>query len=129
MMKCTITGAIASSAFDDFDEPKLDPLSEEHRWELIHSYKRENAIEEGVLVLYPFTYEGREVKCYFSDQLYERFGKNREAMNRIASQGRMQLNEPQSADDNFRKVRVIVPDEILVVEYRDGLIFLEPQDA
>ena len=67
-MKCTIaTGANDMSAFDEFDEPKLDPFEEEHRWELIHSHKRENAIEQGVLVLYPFTYEGREVECYFSD--------------------------------------------------------------
>ncbi len=117
------------SAFDEFDEPKLDPFEEDHRWELIHTHKRENAIEQGVLVLYPFTYEGREVECCFSSRLYERLGKNPEEMKRIARQGRMQLNEPQSADDNFRKVRVIVPDEILVVEYRDGIIFLEPQDA
>ena len=64
--------------FDDYyespfhgDESIEDPLLVEERWEMIHTYPREQAIEAGVLVPYSLTFHGKTHHICFTRELYD----------------------------------------------------------
>ena len=98
------------------------------QWELIHTYTRQDAIADGVLVPYTFTYNRRKLDACFSIGLYEKYKAYPSTLRWIAQQGMQLLAQHDSQDNDIRKLRVILKDQIWVILDGDGTTFLRPED-
>lgn len=114
--------------FKNGEEPQRDPHDEELEWELINVYSREDAIKDGVLVPYEFTYQRKKYTACFSCGLYDKYEKYPSALKWIAQESMKRLAFPDPQDTSSRKLRVILEDQILAILDSDGLTFLRPED-
>ena len=97
-------------------------------WELIHAYTRQDAISDGVLVPYTFTYNRRKLDACFSVGLYGKYKDYPKSLSWIVQRGMKLLQQHDPEDDGVRKLRVILADQIWVILDGDGITFLRPED-
>ena len=120
--------------FDDY-APDGDPLNEDARWVPISVYTRQDAIDDGVLVLYQFTCKGRRYDVCFTRALHEKYQTAPQLQELVAKTGIRLLGQPRYAragsekeDDRYRKLRVIEAKQVWVIEDGDGITYLRPDD-
>ena len=97
-------------------------------WELVEAYSREDAIEDGVLIPYQFTHNRRKFDACFSGGLYEKYKAHPSSLRWIAQRGMQLLAQYDPQDDDIRKLRVILTNQIWVIADPDGITFLQPED-
>ena len=115
--------------FDDYEsDPKADPLDDKARWVTIHVYSRADAINDGVLVPYQFTYKRKSYDCCFTDRLWTKHGKSAQALRWITDTGMQKLSQPDPEDTPHMQLRVILKDQIWVILGGEGLTFMTPED-
>ena len=84
--------------------------------------------QDGVLVLYAFTINRKKYDACFSHGLYDKYEKYPAALRWIAHEAIKLLSFPDPEDTEYRKLRVILDDQIWAILDGDGLTFLRPQD-
>lgn len=111
------------------DSPATSSTSiEESFGEPIHVYTRQQAVQDGVLVPVGEAHLGEErISVCFTSALLEEHPDVEECKTLIR-QGFALLNTPDSEDDGYRKLRVVVADKVWVIHDGDGVTFLRPQD-
>ena len=108
--------------------PNANHLDDDARWITLHVHGRAVAIEEGLLVPYEFLYNGKVVEVCFTDRLYAKYGASPVIMKRIVETGLDLLSESHRKDTVNLRRRVIREDDILVVQDRYGITFMELED-
>ena len=111
------------------DESIEDPLLVEERWEMIHTYPREQAIEVGVLVPYSLTFHGKTHDICFTRELYDALKGYPLRLNWITKRGINLLSQSDPQDNERFKQRVVIESDVWVIGDRDGVTFLRPEDA
>ena len=95
-------------------------------FEVIYTYTREQAIEDGVLV--PVGHIGNQSVVFTSNLFadgYEDEQKRKELVNR----GLTMLRQPDPEDSDYMKLRVIEKDKIWVIWHAgEGFTFMRPED-
>ena len=97
-------------------------------WELIHAYTRQDAISDGVLVPYRFIHNRRKLDACFSSGLYEKYKAYPSSLRWIVQRGMQLLAQYDPQDDDIRKLRVILENQIWIIVDPDGITFLQPED-
>ena len=108
--------------------PNANHLDADARWITLHVSGRAVAIEEGLLVPYEFLHEGEVVEVCFTDRLYAEYGGSPVAMKPIAETGFKTLSKPHRDDTVYLRRRVIREADILVIQDRYGITFMELED-
>ncbi len=96
--------------------------------DMISVYTREQAIADEILIPYQFTYKRKKTDCCFSRGLWTKHCHCPSQLREICRKGMQLLELYDEEDDGNRKLRVISKSRIWVIEDREGITFLQPQD-
>lgn len=108
--------------------PHANHLDEDARWITLHILGRGVAIEEGLLVRYELLYEGKIQEVFFTDRVYAKYSESPVMMKQIAKTGLEMLCKPFRTDNEYLKRRLIREYNILVVQDRYGITFMDKSD-
>ena len=96
--------------------------------DIISVYTREQAITDGILIPYQFTYKREKTDCCFSRGLWEKHCHSPSQLREICRKGMQLMELYDEEDDGNRKLRVISKSRIWVIFDGDGITFLRPED-
>lgn len=108
--------------------PNANHLDEEARWVTLHVHGREVSIEEGLLVPCKVRWNGELREVCFTDRLHAKYGQSPVVLEALAKTGLDMLLTRRRDDSAYLRRRVMRKDNILVVQDREGIIFMEQSD-
>ena len=93
---------------------------------VIYSYTREQAIEDGVLILSGTV---GAISVVFTSNLFADGYEDKEKRIALVNRGLEMLRQPDSEDSAYMKLRVIEKDKIWVIWHAgEGFTFMKPED-
>ena len=117
--------------YDDLSEIRFsddDALNADARWTTLFVHGREVAIEEGILVPLHVPFGRDTVEVCFTDKLCVKYNGSQEVLEPLAQEGLRLLSKPQPEDTDDLRRRLMAREDILVVQDRDGISLMTPDD-
>lgn len=99
-------------------------------WEVVSTYTLEQAVSDGILVRVGRCLSRKtETPVVFTSNLFDS-GGYKDATKRISlvCLGLESLKKPDAEDDGYKKLRVLEPDKIWVIEDGSCITFMRPED-
>ncbi len=99
-------------------------------WDVISTDTLEQAVSDGILVRVGRCLSRKtEIPVVFTSNLFDSGGYE-DATKRISLVCLVleSLKKPDAADDGYRKLRVLIPDKIWVIEDGSSITFMRPED-
>jgi hypothetical protein len=92
---------------------------------VIYSYTKEQAIEDGVLELVGSI--GNQ-SVVFTSNLFKDGYENEQKRKELVNRGLTMLRQPDPEDTPYMKLRVIEKDKIWIILNGEGFTFMKPED-
>lgn len=93
--------------------------------EVIYTYTREQAIDDGILV--PVGKVGNQ-SVVITSNLFKESYEDEEKRKALVNRGLELLRQPDPEDTSYMKLRVIEKDKIWVIWNGEGFTFMKPED-